>query len=167
VRCPDCGAEHELLDPVFARPDVVVAMAPDERRARVRESNDICAVSARGDAPNRGFVRCTLAVELTDGDGPLHWGLWAEVGLDDFDRILRAWDDPSQGEAAPFAARIANDVPGYDDTIGLAVALQLVDPRTRPRLAFAPGATHPFAVECRAGVTVHRALEWLAAIGGS
>ena len=111
-------------------------------------------------------MRRVLPVELIDGDGLLHWGLWAEVGLADYDLILRAWNDPRQGEVVPFPVRLANRVAGlrrHDRPGGLAPA-RLVAPHERPRLAFAPDARHPFALECRTGVTVHRALEWLAAI---
>jgi hypothetical protein len=93
------------------------------------------------------------------------WGLWAEVAEKDLTRVLELWDSTSQAQEPPFTALVANHVPGYPETLGLPVQMRLTGPTTRPALAFDAAEQHPLAVECRAGVSVHRVMEWLNAMG--
>jgi hypothetical protein len=159
MRCA-CGDHHELLDPVFVRPDAIVTLPPDERARRARESDDLCAL--RGDDGFvRCFVRCLLPVALIDAPGTIAWGVWAEVDKDVLAIIRDRWSDPEQARQPPLEARLANRIPGAPDTIGLPLALQLTGPASRPRVTFRGESVHPFIRECRDGVTVHRAHEWL------
>jgi hypothetical protein len=66
MKCSTCGEEHELLDPSFSRPDVIFTMSAEEKKDRVMESNDMCALRGEGESPDRYFVRCTLPVQLLD-----------------------------------------------------------------------------------------------------
>lgn len=167
MNCASCGTQHELLDPTFRRPDAVAVIPPEKRRGNVMETDDQCAIRARNATQqDRYFVRCTLAVALVDhGDDVLMWGIWAEVSEADAQVINARWDDPDQAAQPPFAARLANDVPGYPATVGLPVRLVLTGPTTRPALSFDGEHAHSFAVECGAGVTVQRAQEWLSRMG--
>jgi hypothetical protein len=60
MRCPTCGEEHELLDPVFGRPDIIFAMSGEEKVGRVVENNDVCARNER-------------SVDLVRPPLPLRW----------------------------------------------------------------------------------------------
>ena len=89
MKCATCGDDHDLLDPTFRRPEAVVALAGNERANRVKEGDDLCVIRACADAePHRCFVRCVLKVPLLDADGETAWGLWAEVEVTDFRRIV-------------------------------------------------------------------------------
>ena len=164
MKCSTCGEEHELLEPSFSRPDVIFAMSAEQKKGRVMESNDICALRGEGGGADWYFVRCTLSVELLDAPGKTGWGLWVEVSEEDSVVIWNAWDDPEQSAIPPMQARVANRIPGYPDTIDLPVLLRLTGPKSRPALSVAPGSLHPFARECLAGVCTHRVKEWLDAI---
>jgi hypothetical protein len=160
MRCATCGEDHDVLEPTFRRPDVIFAMTADEKQGRVFETDDVCALRGR-DTPDRFFVRGVLPVRLLDGPGTTGWGIWAEVGEEEAATIYRHWSDPDQAALAPMAARLANRVPGYVDTRGLPLSLQLTGPTSRPSLSFTGDSIHPFVSECRAGVCVHRVMEWL------
>jgi hypothetical protein len=162
LRCPDCGEDHGDLEPAFRRPDVIAALSATERRDHAKESDDLCAL--RGDDGVRFFVRCVLRVRLVDVEDDTHWGLWAEIDGDDFQRILELWSDPVQATEPPKPGRIANRVRGYADTIGLPVLVRLTGPTSRPLLELPADSAHPFAVECLAGVKAHRVAEWLARV---
>jgi hypothetical protein len=159
--CSKCGAEHELLDPTFGRPDAYVALARDVAREHAKANDDLCRISLPG-TPPRFFVRGTLPVEVATLPDGIHWGLWAEVSGRTFFRILELWSDDQQASEPAYKGRLANDVPSYPATIGLEVELQLTGPRTRPLFRFVGPTNHPFVAECRAGVTPHRAHEWSA-----
>jgi hypothetical protein len=161
MKCSTCGAEHELLEPSFSRPDVIFAMAAEQKQGRVLESDDICALRGEGGAADRFFVRCTLSVDLLDVPGKTAWGLWAEVSEHDALIIRDAWDDPEQNKVPPMQARVANRIRGYPDTIGVPVLLRLTGPKSRPALSLPSDSLHPFARECLAGVCIHRVKDWL------
>jgi hypothetical protein len=133
----------------------------------VFESDDLCALRAQDAAQqDRFFVRCTLPVSLLDHAGEItRWGVWAEVSGPDSKIIYDYWDDPAQPEQPAMEAQLANDIPGYPPTVGLRMRLRMRGTTTRPELVFAPDQSHPFALECRMGVTVQRVKEWLARIG--
>jgi len=161
MKCSTCGEEHELLEPFFRRPDVIFAMSAEQKKGRVLETDDICALRGKGGAADRFFVRCRLSVPLLDAPGTSGWGLWAEVSEDDSVVIYNAWDDPEQNRIPPMQARLANRIPGYPDTIDLPVLLRLTGPKSRPELSLTSDSLHPFARECLAGVCVHRVKDWL------
>ena len=165
MKCPQCGEEHRLLDPTFKRPDVVFQLPADEQTKRVLQSDDMCAVEPAGGEARRHFVRCTLPLNLTDVDDTTRWGLWAEIAEKDATRILELWSDPDQRNEPPFRGTLANHLPGYPETLGLPVEVRLTGPTTRPEIAFPAHAQHPLAAECRSGVTAHRVMEWLGAMG--
>jgi hypothetical protein len=152
-----------LLDPAFRRPDEVFAMSGDERKSRVKESDDLCMLRGPSpDDPCRYFVRCVLPVKVLDVEETVAWGLWAEVHEQDFGIILDRWSDPAQSSLPPMDARLANRIAGYPDTLSLPSTVQLTGPTSRPRLSLPKDSIHPFALECMAGVCIHRVMEWLA-----
>jgi hypothetical protein len=159
MRCPTCKKSHSIGEPAFRRPDVIAALPIAGRFDLATESDDLCVL--RGlDEPHRYFVRGLVFVRLTDVDDDICWGLWAEVAENSFRRIRGLWDDPRQHLEPPLPAVLANRVPGYPDTLGLAVLIQLTSPTSRPQFLFAADSEHPFARECLAGVTMHRASQW-------
>jgi hypothetical protein len=163
VRCSTCGEEHDVLEPAFRRPDAIAAMSQEERARRVKETDDLCAIWApQDDDRHRYFVRAILPVELLDAERDTAWGLWVEVASADFHHVVEKWSDADQVREPPISGVLANRVAGYPDTIGLAVELQLAGPTSRPKILLDPASTHPFVVECRAGVCTHRVADWLA-----
>jgi hypothetical protein len=165
LKCPQCGEEHRLLDPLFKRPDFVFGLPADEQTKRVLQTDDVCSVEPAGDEARRHFVRCTLPFDLTDVGGTTQWGLWAEIAEKDATRMFELWSDPEQQKEPPFRGVVANHLPGYPETLGLPVEVRLTGPATRPELAFPVHVQHPLAAEYRSGVTAHRVIEWLRAMG--
>src|SRR4029450_5881419 len=107
------------------------------------------------------FVRAVLPVNVEHRDIPIRWGLWAEVSPQAFRRILELWSHPGQSTEQPFEAALANHIPSYPETLGLPCSLRLSGPTTRPSIGFPEHLDHPLAAEYRAGVTAHRAVEWV------
>jgi hypothetical protein len=158
-RCSTCGAEHELLDPTFKRPEPYLRLARDLRDSHAKADDDLCRISPPGDEP-RFFVRGVLPVSVTGHADGVWWGVWAEVSEASFARILALWSDADQDAEPPMRGALANAIPSYPDTLGLPLSIQLIGPTSRPQFRFEAGAEHPFVSECRAGVDAHRAAEW-------
>jgi hypothetical protein len=160
-----CAAEHHdltELEPTFRRPDVISHLPPP-LRGMAKESEDLCMMIAN-DRRVRHFVRGIAPVPITDREPGARtaWGLWIEVPEATFHVFVAGYADEAKlplGQT--FEGTVANRVPCYDvDTTGLKVTFKVVEADARPVIELAPAA-HPFAEECRAGVTSARQLEWL------
>ena len=162
MNCSVCGKENEVLDPAFRRPDAVAAMPENLRKLRVKENDDLCEIRTGVDAePSRCFVRCVLKVDVLDHPDPVSWGVWVEVGKDDFQHVLDEWSEPIQTTEPAMTAHLANSIPGYSETIGLQMSMRLTGPETRPELLIDHSINHPFANDVRQGVSHQRVQEWL------
>lgn len=169
MKCPHCDTQHELLEPAFRRPDEVVRLPGKDRASRVDEDDDMCRVRVSADselpAAYRYFLRTVLPVRIAGLDDFTQWGIWVETSERDMFRVRELWSDPRQALEPPFGAKIANAVPGYPSTLNLPVFVHLADPTTRAAAYFPAQLEHPFAQDCRAGVTVPRVVEWLRSMG--
>ena len=158
-RCSKCGAEHELLDPTFRRPEAYVRLGTDLQGQHAKADDDLCRITLP-EQPARYFVRGVLPVAVRDRSDGIWWGLWAEVSEPAFRRILELWSAPDQASESAIEAALANVIPSYPDTLGLPLVVRLTGPTSRPEFRFAPNAQHPFVRECVSGVDAHRASEW-------
>ena len=169
MKCPECDTEHELLEPAFRRPEEVFRLSREDRASRVDEDDNMCRMLVLPDseipATYRYFLRTVLPVRIRDRDDFTHWGIWVETSEADMYRVRELWSDPRQALEPPFPGKIANGIPGYPSTLNLPVLVHLTDPSTRAAVYFPVHLEHPFAEECRAGVTVSRVLEWLRSMG--
>jgi hypothetical protein len=55
---------------------------------------------------------------------------------------------------------VANEIPNYPSTFGLAGRMKLEGLTVHPSLVLAAESQHPFVLEARNGVHFERALEW-------
>jgi hypothetical protein len=163
VVCPTCGEEHDLseMEPSYRWPDAYVAIPTDERASRTRARKDDCRIRDSGGANTQYFLRVLVPVEVRGESEPCCWGLWVEVDETAFARTSELWEDPAQEREPAFAARLANNIKGYEDTLGLPGLVQLTGPSSVPTFTLATSVQHPFAAEQREGVYPERVLEWL------
>ena len=162
MRCSVCGVDHpiEEIEPAFARPDAYVTLSSEHREANAKANEDLCRIDDPAGGVPRQFVRAVLPVNVEDRNVPIRWGLWVEVSEDAFRRILELWSVAEQASEPPIAATLANHIPSYPETVGLACWLHLTGPTTRPSIALPEHIDHPLASEYRSGVSAHRAIEW-------
>jgi hypothetical protein len=158
--CPHCGKRQEgwPTDRGYTLPDEVWAIPEPERSERAKWSADLCVLG------ERFFIRCILDVPFTDQPGCFGWGLWAEVASPAFARYVELFDkDGSSEPACP--ATIANDLPGYDTTLGQPVIMQFQTATQRPALRFPAGATCRLALEQAQGIDSLRYHQLLESFG--
>ncbi len=154
--CTECGREHPLedLELTFRRPDVVAALATEERSARVQENKDLCVLDGE-----RFVVRALLPLPVAEREQPYNVGLWVEVPRQTFERVYELWDEDSQADEPAFHVNLANDIPTYPPACGLPASLSLTGPTTRPVVTLNP-AEHPLVREQSRGITAHRAAQY-------
>jgi len=157
IRCATCDELHDLSEMQlgYSRPDAWYAVHPEEREERWRADADLAVLEGE-----RFFVRGVLLIPVRGEKQPYAWGTWAAVDEADFRRYRALYDDPDAHREPPFAGRIANQLPGYPQTLGLPVTIRLGGGSDRPSLTV-DDADHPLAVEQRDGVYLERVLEML------
>ena len=167
ARCPTCGEEHDLssFEPTYRRPDAYLAVPAADRYFRTIVGTDDCRVRDEDDTNRRYFLRVLLPMRVRGELEPCSWGIWVEVDEASFDRTRELWDvsESEQRREPPFGARLANQLKGYADTVGLPGRVQLTGPETPPIFTFDLQVAHPLAAEQRTGVYPERVVEWLAA----
>lgn len=126
-------------------PDAVWSLPYLERYLRSRSNPDFCTLD---DA--RYFIRCVLPLPFSYQDGYFAWGLWVEVARAEHDAYLAHYQHGT-AEVPPFAGTLANNLPGYSPTLGLAVRVEL-DDEHRPFVQIAPPSRHKLAREQKAGI---------------
>jgi hypothetical protein len=103
----------------------------------------------------RYFIRCVLRVPFSDRVGDFGWGLWVEVAWPVFKRYVALYDSDGSSES-PYPATIANQLPGYDRTLGAPVMVQFGAATDRPSIHFPAGATCQLALEEVNGIDAAR-----------
>jgi hypothetical protein len=157
IRCATCNELHDLTDMQigYKRPDAWFAVPPDEREARWEIDADLAALDGE-----RFFIRGVLPIPVHGEPQGYAWGVWAAVGEADYRRYEVLFDDPAPDGEPPFAGRIANQIPGYPQTLGVPITIHLEQGNARPSF-MVDDAAHPLAVEQRGGVYLERVLEML------
>jgi hypothetical protein len=158
--CGTCGEEHSGLpkDYAFGLPDEVFALGYLDRYRRSRSNADLCILDEQ-----RFFIRGVLPVPFADGDGEFVWGMWAEVTGEQHDLYLAGFHD-DLSDNPPFAARLANDVPGYS-CLRLQIDVQFRAGNDRPVFSVPSRVDHILARERRQGISRARHHEILEQVG--
>ena len=137
----------------YDRPDAYYAVDEEERAQRCTMTSDLADVDGKA-----FFIRCMLDVPVRGEQEPFGWGVWARVAEADFHRYRGLFRSADQCGEPPFPATLANQLPGYPQTVGVAASVQLTSDATRPTLIVVDGA-HPLAAEQKYGVGPERVLE--------
>jgi hypothetical protein len=154
--CAQCGKEHPVseMELTFRRPDAVAALDERERESRVQESRNFCVMDGE-----RFFVRVLLPLPVHGRAIPYNIGLWAEVDKRSFERVYELWEETDRGNEPPMHARLANEVPFSDNSLGMQAELHLIGGDSRPCVYLRP-SEHPLFGEQQSGVFEHRIHEY-------
>src|SRR5512147_228720 len=121
-RCPDCGEDHDIWDMQigYDRPDAYYAVDEEERAERCTMKSDLADVDRKA-----FFIRCVLDLPVKGEQQPFAWGVWARVAEADFLRYCEVFRNADQRGEPPFPGTLANQLPGYPQTVGVTVSVQL------------------------------------------
>jgi len=153
LRCSTCGEEHDLDSGEigYDLPDDYFALSAEERTARGKANTDLCELDGRH------FIRGVLPIPVLGENRSFGWGVWAEVSPDAFRRYYELYSNPDQGSERPFPGALANSLPGYPETLGLLLSVQMVSAEDRPTLTVT--SEHPLRGEQLGGIYPERVLE--------
>lgn len=153
--CGVCQKLHEgpVMDVGFIRPDPFFNIPEAERSQRIKLTKDLCAIDDR-----TFFIRGVLRVPVLDSQENFFWGVWAQVDERDFYRYIQLWNADITKEP-PFPGKLANEIPPYQNTVGLDLQILLQSGNDRPQ--FEVVAAHPLGADQRTGVQMSQVHEFI------
>jgi hypothetical protein len=128
------------------------ALSDDERELS-RLDGELCVIETSDG--RRYFVRANVAIPVIDGPDPLVFSAWVELDGIDMGRLIDRWEHPDRADDPAYLGVLANDLPGYVETLGLAAEVQTGPAGDRSRAVLLPSG-HPLADEQWEGVTPDR-----------
>lgn len=153
-RCRSCGEPHRGA---FDLACIAPAAWPGDRTYRpIGElrldgtflSSDFAVCEGR-----HFFVRCTLDIPVVSLPRAFSFGCWALLSRPDFLSYWNDFDNSEPSSPAPWAGRLANDLPPYPDSVNLECAVRVQPNRMRPKVELS-GEGHPLAGAQRRGIAV-------------
>ncbi|MBK6471234.1 MAG: DUF2199 domain-containing protein [Betaproteobacteria bacterium] len=159
--CATCGQEHSGLpqDYSFGLPDEVFELDFISRYLRARSNSDLCTLDE-----SRYFMRGVIPLPFQDSGEEYCWGVWVEVSREDHDKYVRGYHDDLSAEPS-FPGKLANSIPGYEETLNLPVTAKFGEPGRRPNYFIGAAAQHKLGADQQTGITAARHHEILKAVG--
>jgi hypothetical protein len=125
-KCSRCGETHKNLPMSYSvdapyQYELLGSVLPQllpEEETLVFLSSEQCVMG------NWFFVRGCLEVPILDTEESFIWRIWVLIRRDDFDRILRLWENPDREYERPYKGWLATKIPGYKDTMHLSARVQ-------------------------------------------
>jgi hypothetical protein len=154
-RCHRCGQEHNglPLDWAFAEPTYWDGGRDDDDFL----NEDVCVWKDDAGRMNY-FVRGILPIDVVDADDAFRYGVWSSLSEKSFERHLELWDDPARIDEPAYFGWFSNTLPGYPDTLNLALDVVVESVDERPSF-YLRDTDHPLVREQREGITMERVRE--------
>jgi hypothetical protein len=141
--CTKCGDHHEdiPLSIGFALPDFANKVPVWEKGLRINSTEDWAIVDEK-----HHYLRACLEVPVIGSPDKFVFGVWCAIGEEDFYAIMELWETEGREKEEPFDVTIANTIPCYEETLGLAADLHLQKVGDRPLLKV-KSSVHPLCVQ--------------------
>ena len=158
--CKCCGKQFSTLPLDFGMraPDHWFDIPEGGRETRSKLTSDVCVIDDKDK-----FVRGCLEVPIIDYDHIFVWGVWVSLSAKSFDRVHELWNAEIIENEPPMFGWLCNNISIYPSTMFLKTDLYLRSGNARSRIELEP-TDHPLAVEQRAGITLDRVQEIVAAL---
>jgi hypothetical protein len=152
--CSRCGKHHDTLPRNYGqKAPYPFFLLGDEERDKTHISSDQCVLAEKD-----FYLFGTIVVPVQGEEDPLTWGVWAEVAARDFARYCEMWEEPARVAEPPIRGTLQSLLPGYPDTVGLAVVLRTREVGLRPLIEVV-SEEHPLGREQKSGITGARLRE--------
>jgi len=152
--CGRCGERHDELPMHYTAKAPEPFFRLDEAaRAKTLINEDQCVLEEKD-----FFLLGNLEIPVAGLEERFSWDVWVRVSRRDFARACEMWETPGRETEPPIPGTIETTLPGYPETVGLAVTLRTREVGFRPLVDLADTA-HPLAAEQRGGITTARVQE--------
>lgn len=163
LTCPECGQQHDELPAYsFQAPAIYNAATPEERARDFELGPDLCRYK-----DEHYLIRGRLQIPITgQEDEPLEFLVWTAISKDNWWRYRTTFMDFNATGIGMIFGWLANQLPGYEDTLNLKVAIQTVGQAKRPMLTIIESPEHQLQMDQQSGVSLNGAMSYLHQHGG-
>ncbi|MFO1370745.1 MAG: DUF2199 domain-containing protein [Marinagarivorans sp.] len=150
MKCSCCGKEigEIAFDKSYKMPDEIWELSESEREERTQIGSDLCRLD------ERYFIRGVAYFPVIDTDKSYGWGIWAEVHQDNFFEYVKSYNEDNSSKPA-FSGKAANQIPSYENTLGLELNVKLGNETQRPTLFFTR-KDHSLTKEQSEGIAIEK-----------
>ncbi len=100
-----------------------------------------------------------LNIEVTDTGETFSWGVWVSLSEENFQRMMKVWEEPDRESEPPYFGWLSTELPVYGtSTLELKTSIHTNPVGTKPSIEIEP-TDHPLAVEAHNGMTMARVQE--------
>ena len=105
------------------------------------------------------FVRGVIHLPIIGTAETFCWGVWGSLSKENFEKLVRTWEEPEPVELPPMFSWLSNQIEEYEeDTLNLKMYAHVGDPGDRPWFELEP-TEHPLSQEFHHGITPERLKE--------
>lgn len=151
--CARCGGIllPENTSWTLAAPDDYWKIAEKDRDSLTALTPDQCILADR-----LFYLSGNLDLPIQGTGTSIRFTCWVRIDPETHERIAASWNDPERVREEPHAGELANDLPHYPPTSGLAVEVVQNAPGIRPTFALVAD-DHPLTRDFREGLPPERA----------
>lgn len=149
--CSVCGREHPGPPTAYSStaPARWFELTEDQMKSSTLDG-DMCSIGS--DQEREFFLRANVELNVSGAEDPLVFSAWVKLPSADMARIMQRWESPERDSDPAYVGALANDLPGYPQTIGLQVEIHTGEVGNRSRAVITP-ADHPLADQQWEGIT--------------
>lgn len=150
AKCGCCGKDigEIVFDKSYKMPDEIWNLPPIEKEERAQIDSDLCILD------DRYFIRGVAYLPVNETDKSYGWGIWAEVPEENFFEYAKNYEEDNSSKPK-FSGLVANQIPSYENTIGLELAVQLGNETQRPEFYFT-NTVHLLTKEQTEGISIEK-----------
>ena len=117
-------------------------------------NEDLCIIDGQN-----FFVRGVIHLPIIGTTETFCWGVWGSLSKENFEKLLRTWEEAARVELTPMFSWLSNQIEEYEeDTLNLKMYAHVSEPGDRPRFELEP-TEHPLSQEFHHGITAERVKE--------
>ena len=150
MKCGCCGKDigDIAFDKSYKMPDEIWSLSEQEREERAQTDSDLCRLD------DRYFIRGVAYIPVQDSGKSYGWGIWVEVSQEKFFEYVKSYEEDNSSKPR-FLGTIANEIPTYQNTVGMEAEVQLGNETQRPTFFFKE-TNHLLAQEQSKGISIEK-----------
>jgi hypothetical protein len=108
---------------------------------------DYCAIN-----DDDFFVRGIIHLPIVGAAETFRWGVWGSLSRENFERLLKAHEDPKRIDLPAMFSWLSTQIPEYPDTLNLKMYAHIQEQGLRPHFRLEQ-TDHPLSQEYHKGIT--------------
>ena len=151
--CTYCGEYHDYLPLSYGVPAPIYWSEEMAKDKKSELEQDICVINEE-----HFFIKGNVEIPVHDTGEIFAYTVWVSLSHENFERVVKYWNDPKRVDEEPYFGWFSCQLPGYPDTLNLKTLVHTRELGIVPFIELEQ-TDHPLAIEQREGITMERVKE--------